>query len=89
MTPEEEIARGEKARQVLEDPLVRGALDDIKQSIIQQWSKCPVKDTDLKERLWGLFNAADKFEEILKTHIETGKMARIQVEQKGFLSRFK
>ncbi len=88
MTPQEEMMRAEKARQILEDPFVREALDDIKSTLIEQWRSAPVKDSDLKERLWALYNAAHKFEELMRSHIETGKLASIGEQQRSWREKF-
>lgn len=83
MTPEEELHRAERARQILEDPLVKEALKEIRDAIVEQWRTAPVKDSELKEKLWSIFGATHKFEQLLRSHIETGKMAAIQEDRKG------
>lgn len=82
MTPEEEINRAITCQQFLENPIIKQAFDEIKGAIHQQWLKAPVKDVELRERLWALGNAADKFEEILRSHIESGKIAKHELESK-------
>lgn len=75
MTPEEELIRAEQAAQLLRNPLVRQALDGIKNGVIENWRQAPVKDKDLREYLWTIYVGACKFEELLQSHIETGKLA--------------
>jgi len=80
MKPEEELIRAEKARQVLEDKIVREALDGIKNAIIEGWRQSPVKDVEHREKLWSIYVGACKFEELLRSYIETGKLARAQLD---------
>jgi hypothetical protein len=82
LTPEEEIIRAQHCKQILEDRYVKEALSDIREGIVHQWAKSPIKDTDHKEKLWALYNAVDKFEELLRTHIDSGKLARHEMERK-------
>lgn len=80
MTPEEEVVRAERAKQILEDKLVRAALDGVRDLIIEQWRVSPVKDSEIRDWLWALYNASHKFEEVLRSHIETGKLAAHQLK---------
>ena len=81
MTPEEERIRAEQAKRLLNDPLMAGALQDIKDTLIDQWRRTPVKDADLRERVWGIYGAASKFEELLRSYINTGKFAESVLAQ--------
>lgn len=83
MTPEEEIIRAGQARQILQDPLVRSAMDDIRAAIVDQWYRSAVNSTELREQLWALYCGAMKFEEVLRSHMETGQLASAQLEQYG------
>lgn len=82
MTEQEEIVRAERARQIMEDPLVKGALTDIKTAVVEQWLRAPVKDSELREYLWAIYVGTSKFEEILKSHMETGVLAAEQLRTK-------
>ncbi len=75
MTPQEELIRAEQAKQILRNPLVRTALDEIKGGIIEAWRQAPLTGAALREELWAVYVGACKFEEYLQTHIETGKFA--------------
>ena len=81
MTPEEERIRAEQAKRLLADPLMAGALQDIKDTLIDDWRRTPVKDQDLRERIWGIYVAAFKFEELLRSYIGTGKFAEQVLQQ--------
>lgn len=82
MTPEEELARANECGQILGNRYVREALDGIRSALIEHWEKTPLKESELRERIWAIYCAASKFEELLKSYIETGKLAAVQAEQK-------
>lgn len=91
MTREEEIIRAERAKQILGDSLVGQALKEIKEGLIEEWRRASVKDAEMREKIWAIYVGACKFEELLKSHIETGKLARAQLEtesqQRSFMER--
>lgn len=76
MTPEQEAHRGDEAARLLENDLLREALDAIDAEVVSQWQECPARDKEGKEALWQLMKTAQKFRRILTGHIETGKLAR-------------
>lgn len=82
MTPEEELNRAAECNQILGNRYVQEALNQIKEGLVEQWSRTPVKDSELRDKIWAIYNGAVKFEEILRTHIDTGKMVRVEQEQK-------
>lgn len=80
-----EIDRAEHANRLLNDQLLQDSLKTIKDEVIRLWLDCPARDHEGKEALWQLARTADKFESLLKGHIETGKLA--QVNLKAFEER--
>jgi Holliday junction resolvasome RuvABC ATP-dependent DNA helicase subunit len=76
MKPQEELIRAERAKQILGDKLVREALDSIRSGLIENWRSTPLKDADLREKIWAIYVGACKFEEFLYEFIETGKLAQ-------------
>jgi len=86
MTPEEELQRAREVEQILGNKYVREALDEIREALVEQWQRTPVVDVNLREKIWGIYNGAIKFEQVLRSHIETGKMAAIEVERKRSLA---
>lgn len=75
MTPIEEQTRGQRASELLENEVLREALDAIRKEVIQQWSDCPARDTQGKEALWQLHKMALKFENLLTGYVQTGHLA--------------
>ena len=80
MTHEEEVRRAKEAARIVGNKLYKEAMLEIKEALIQQWMMTPVKDTELRERIWAIYVAHEKFEEILKSAMDTGKMAAIQLQ---------
>ena len=76
MTPEQEAHRGDEAFRLLENDLLKDALNAIESEVVRQWQECPARDKEGKEALWQLMKTAQKFRRILLGHIETGKLAR-------------
>jgi len=86
MTPDEEVLRGERARQILEDPLVKSAFDEILNVTVLKWSDASTSDEGAK-KLRDFYRATLLFKQVFQQHIETGKMAEIQIK-KSLKERF-
>ena len=78
--PEVEIRRAGRAAQILNDPLVKDALEAIESNILSWWEASNVKDAEFREKCWSIYCASRKFRAMLQTHIETGTLARAQLE---------
>ena len=71
----DEVHRGHKATELLENTLLQEALDAIEREVVEQWAECPARDKDGKEALWQLMKTAQKFRRILTGYVDTGKLA--------------
>ena len=83
MKPDDEIHRANRAEQILNDPLVKEALEAIHDRIIEEWRGCPVKDVEMREKLWMMFNMHHRFISAMKEHIDTGKLARATITEEA------
>ncbi len=81
MTPEQEIDRGERAERIMNDPVFVDAMTKIKTQINEQWGATSAKNTEDREWLWHHYQAVLKFEEILKTVMNTGHMAALKKQE--------
>lgn len=86
MELEQERIRGERARQLIEDPMIVEALDMIERETIAKWEQTPARDTEGRERLWMFYVVAKKFRNTLQETMDTGKMAAIQLGEKQGLA---
>jgi hypothetical protein len=81
MTNDEAIRRGERAKQLLQDPLLVEALDLIEKEIISQWEACPVRDSEGREFLWQYYKTAKKFRGILEGTVQSGSVGAFREQQ--------
>lgn len=89
MTPEQEIARSEAARRLYDDPLFKEAMAIVRQEILNTWTDTPARDVEGREWLWQFHQAANKFENVFKNWMETGKLAELGRERPSVFSRIK
>ena len=78
---EEEKRRGDHAARLLADELLNETLDEIEKETITLWESTPARDSEGREHLHRFYLACRKFRNTLKSHLETGKMANIQLER--------
>jgi len=64
MTPAEQIARGEHAKRLLDDPLFKEAMHETRQAVIDAWAALPVENKAQAEELKRLLWAANQFEAV-------------------------
>lgn len=72
----EAMQAADRARAVLDDPLVRDALDQIERAVIDQWAALGVENKAQAEELKRLLWAAKQFRAIFETTIAGGDMER-------------
>jgi len=77
MTKDEKIERGEQAKALAENPLLKKAISVIKQSIFEEWEKATT--TEDRDELWRQQAAVSNFEKVLFGFIQTGEIARKQL----------
>lgn len=70
-----EVARGAKAAELLEEPLIVEAFDAIEKEAINKW-KSSVNPED-RETLWHLIQGHRLFKSALTKHITTGKLVSL------------
>lgn len=87
MSPEQIMQRAERARQLLEDPMISEALNLIEREIVDMWAACPVRDVDARESLWRLYATAQKFRGILHGTMESGRIAADNIRGKQSLTQ--
>lgn len=79
MSPEEEIQRGEHAKRILDDDLVKMALDEIEQAVIAQWRALGVENKTQAEELKRLLWASQQFRAIFESLIAGATVARSEL----------
>lgn len=89
MTPEQEVRRAERARQILEDELFKDAVREIEQALLAGIHKSAFKDAELREKLCQRYALLHDLLGALRTHIETGRLAKAQLEEKAWVARMR
>lgn len=84
MTPDEEIQRSEAAKRIYNDPLFKEAMNLVRTEILKTWEDTPARDTEGREWLWQFHAAVNKFENVFKGWMETGKLAEMGKERNIF-----
>jgi hypothetical protein len=64
---QDDVARGIRARAILDDPLVADAFAALERECLAEWRRAPARDVDGRERIWLML----KLTERLKAHFET------------------
>lgn len=86
MEIEQRIYNGDRAREVLENEAFAAAFVDIKTEITEQWKQSPARDNEGREKLWQLLKLADKLESTLRSSLETGTLAKLELQHKRTLA---
>lgn len=73
--------RGQISASLLENELLKEALDAIEKEVFEQWMNCPARDKEGKETLWQLAKTAQKFRAILVGYVDTGKLASANLKR--------
>lgn len=95
MSLEENLHRGDRAKEILENEEFTAALQAIEDEVITQWKNSPARDAEGRERLWTYLMMVQKFKAQLTQTLETGKLAKLELQHKqtmaerasGWLSR--
>jgi hypothetical protein len=76
-----EATRGQRAAELLADPLLVEAFALLDERFNQQWADSPARDTEGRERIWLMKKLLKNVGEHLAQVAMTGKMASLQLEQ--------
>lgn len=75
MSPEEEVKRAGRAREILENELFKEAVSDIEEALKQARLNSGAVDVALREKLCAQELALHAILKNIQTHIETGQLA--------------
>ena len=82
MTTEERIYDGNRAREILENPVFQQVFTDYRTEITDQWQKSPARDLEGREKLWLMLSMLTKLESMLQTTLDSGKLSMKDLEYK-------
>lgn len=75
------IAQAERARALIEDPLLVGAFDRLHDRLLAAWLNSPADAPELRERLWHHIQALAEVRAELNTVLNDGVMARSALDE--------
>lgn len=81
MTKDEQIARGQRARLLLEDALLVEILDGLESTYIEAWERSAETETAYREKLWGLHKLTKELRVQLNIIAQGAKVAQAQLEK--------
>ena len=85
MEIEGRIYHANRAKEVLENEAFIEAMRSIKEEITNQWKESPSRDVEGRQSLWVMLKLTEKLEATLRTTMETGKLAQLELEHKRTL----
>lgn len=78
---QKDIQVAERARQLLKDPMLREALDDMRETVYHNIRTSHYSKTDEREDLYKMLKAIDAFESEFLKRIDKGKKAKSLLEK--------
>ena len=83
MTPEEELGRAQEAEMLLAHPLIKEAISEVRDALIDGIERSAFTDEKLREKLSQQLVSLSAVVNKLKTHIETGKLAEETIKRRA------
>ena len=80
MTPDELILRAEKAQRLLNDPLIREALQTLEKDVAEAWATSAIRDKEGQNELLLMMKTARKFKAIFETYVQTGEVEKSKLQ---------
>lgn len=75
-TLDQENARGAKAKELLDEPLVAEAFSVVESEILRAWEDSPARDSEGREKLYQMLMLTRKVKRHFESVVMTGEMAR-------------
>ena len=88
-----DLNRADAAKRIMDDPMVKEALQAIEDGIIEAWKDLPLRDVEGREHMHRMLHAKRKFEAVFASHLMNGQLAAAELkaeeERKSLLERAK
>ncbi len=81
MTLQNEVKEGEEAERLLNNPVYQKSIEKVRTGLINAMSDSPMGDEKTHNRLVIALQLLSQIEKNIKTVAETGKLAKIQINQ--------
>lgn len=89
MSVKEELRRGELARQLLNNELYSESFDTVRKALVDKWIASSVNDREGHHELKLMLKLLDNLEHHIKTALDTGKLAEIQLDKDRRMDKLK
>ena len=86
MTPEQEVQRGELARQVIENPIYQEAMTATKAKLFDEWASTKWYQHKKRQEIWRMYRAAESVESSISRVMTAGKFGRQTIDSKQRLN---
>lgn len=84
------VQRGEEADRLLNSEMFQRAFTDTRRAILDTWATLPTSEKENAYDLHRMVKCLDRVRHCLEKHIETGKLAKHEIEGRGrLLDRFR
>jgi hypothetical protein len=77
------VERGARAQRLLDDDLLKEALDTLDRDYTRAWRATSARDTDARERLWQAVQVVAKVRDHLVHVANGGKLAQREISELG------
>jgi hypothetical protein len=84
---EEEIRRGRRAEQILNDDVFKDAIDEIRSAIVAKWRASHPQDAEVREHLKMLDHATELVIGMLRSYAASGKIRFKELERRKSSTR--
>jgi hypothetical protein len=81
MDKETQIRQGKRAEQLLNDPLLKTAFEDLLEIYKQEIFNTKFAENDKRTHLWVAYNLVDKIRGHLHSVMESGKLSQQEIDQ--------
>lgn len=81
MNKETQISEGKRAEQLLNDPLLKTAFEDLLEIYKQEMFNTKFADSDKRTHLWVAYNLVEKIRGHLLSMMESGKLTQKELDQ--------
>lgn len=89
MNVEQERIRGEEAKQLLSNPILKDAWTSVEQQILDQMKQVKPSDERMHTRLIDAYKILHTVRGHIERRIQTGKLAEFEIEQSKWKQRLK
>jgi hypothetical protein len=83
LTDEQRLAKGNRAREVLENEEFQAAFEAIEEELTNAWKTSPQRDEEGRQKLFECLTMLHKVRQVLTSTMETGKLALLELQHKN------